>query len=248
MIAAADRVLDVPGRIPDRVFRGAPGYRRPDRGGAPSACHAPRLVAIVSRMLRTRCRPRKLADPHQDTAMISVWLHRASLYGQAGGRQHTALFPVLLCRRGDLPRHDARLECAVPPRRAAAAARHAGRSVMDFSWLPRYLPLLIEGFWRTIALMLISGILGTLLAVPVALAQVSGGRILGGLSRGLPTTSAARAPRPDLSSLFGVGDLLSHIRKCASPFLWPYLRGGLVCGDGVHHQRCASRAKSSAAA
>ena len=98
---------------------------------------------------------------------------------------------------------------------------------MDFSWLPRYLPLLIEGFWRTLALMLISGILGTLLAIPVALAQVSGGRILGGLSRGFTTTIRGTPLLVQIYLLYyGVGDLLSHIPEVRQSFLWPYLREG----------------------
>ena len=46
---------------------------------------------------------------------------------------------------------------------------------MDFSWLEEYGPLLLAGLLRTLELMALSGLLGFALAVPVALAQVSGG-------------------------------------------------------------------------
>jgi polar amino acid transport system permease protein len=98
---------------------------------------------------------------------------------------------------------------------------------MDFDWLPRYLPLLIEGFWRTLALMLIAGLLGTLLAVPVALAQVTGGRVLGGLSRGFTTTIRGTPLLVQIYLLYyGVGDLLAQTPEIRQSFLWPYLREG----------------------
>jgi polar amino acid transport system permease protein len=98
---------------------------------------------------------------------------------------------------------------------------------MDFAWLPRYAPLLIEGFWRTIALTLIAAFFGTLLAIPVALAQVSGGRVLGGLSRGFTTTIRGTPLLVQIYLLYyGVGDLLSQMPEVRQSFLWPYLREG----------------------
>ena len=46
---------------------------------------------------------------------------------------------------------------------------------MDFAWLPKYAPVLIEGFWRTLILMGLSGFFGFLLAIPVGLAQTRPG-------------------------------------------------------------------------
>src|SRR3712207_8919129 len=46
----------------------------------------------------------------------------------------------------------------------------------------------VEGFWRTVLLVALSGLFGFLLAVPVGLAQASGGWTVAALSRGFTTT------------------------------------------------------------
>lgn len=98
---------------------------------------------------------------------------------------------------------------------------------MDFSWLAKYTPLLIEGFWRTIALMLISGVIGFALAIPVALAQVSGGRVLAGLARGFTTIIRGTPLLVQVYLIYyGVGDILSRMPEVRQSFLWPYLREG----------------------
>jgi len=98
---------------------------------------------------------------------------------------------------------------------------------VDFSWLPEYLPLLIEGFWRTLALMLLSGALGIVLAVPVALAQASGGPISGALSRAFTTTIRGTPLLVQIYLLYyGVGDILAGIPEVRQSVLWPYLREG----------------------
>jgi polar amino acid transport system permease protein len=98
---------------------------------------------------------------------------------------------------------------------------------MDFGWLTEYGPLLVEGFWRTLALMLLSGVLGLALAIPVALAQAAGGRVLGGLSRGFTTTIRGTPLLVQIYLLYyGVGDLLAGVPEVRQSFLWPYLREG----------------------
>ncbi|HRX35261.1 MAG TPA: ABC transporter permease subunit [Aestuariivirga sp.] len=44
----------------------------------------------------------------------------------------------------------------------------------DWSWLPKNLPLLAKGLWLTILLLVLSVIIGFLLAVPIGLVQVTG--------------------------------------------------------------------------
>ena len=98
---------------------------------------------------------------------------------------------------------------------------------MEFGWVAEYAPLLIEGFWRTIALVLISGVLGLVLAVPVALAQAAGGRVLASLSRGFTTTIRGTPLLVQIYLLYyGIGDLLSGVPEIRQSFLWPYLREG----------------------
>src|SRR5688500_18392858 len=98
---------------------------------------------------------------------------------------------------------------------------------MEFGWLAEYLPLLVEGFWRTIALMGIAGVLGLALAIPVALAQAAGGRVLGGLSRGFTTTIRGTPLLVQIYLLYyGIGDLLAGVPEVRQSFLWPYLREG----------------------
>jgi polar amino acid transport system permease protein len=97
---------------------------------------------------------------------------------------------------------------------------------MDFGWLPKYLPLLVEGFWRTLILMALSGALGTLLAIPVGLAQATGG-VAGALSRGFTTTIRGTPLLVQVYLIYyGVGDLLAQTPAIRQSFLWPYLRDG----------------------
>ena len=45
---------------------------------------------------------------------------------------------------------------------------------MDWSWLPHYLPLIAYGLWLTMLLLVVSCVLGMLLAIPIGLVQVTG--------------------------------------------------------------------------
>jgi polar amino acid transport system permease protein len=97
---------------------------------------------------------------------------------------------------------------------------------MDFSWLDRYGPLLLEGFWRTLLLMALAGFFGVLLAVPVALAQLRPG-VLATLSRGFTTTIRGTPLLVQVYLIYyGVGDLLAQTPEIRQSFLWPFLRDG----------------------
>lgn len=104
---------------------------------------------------------------------------------------------------------------------------------MDFSWLDKgvYLSYLWEGFINTMLLVGISGTFGFLLAVLVALAQVSGPRPLAWLVRGYTTVIRGT---PLLLQLFffydGVGRLLPGIPGVQESMFWPILRDAFFYG------------------
>jgi polar amino acid transport system permease protein len=98
---------------------------------------------------------------------------------------------------------------------------------MDFSWLPKYLPLLLEGLWRTLLLMALAGLFGFILAIPVGLAQTSRYSVLALLSRAFTTTIRGTPLLVQFYLIYyGVGDLLAHTPEVRQSFLWPYLRNG----------------------
>ncbi len=97
---------------------------------------------------------------------------------------------------------------------------------MDFSWLPKYAPLLFEGFWRTLLLMALSGFFGFLLAIPVGLAQTRPG-LLSTLSRAFTTTIRGTPLLVQVYLIYyGLGDLFSQMPEIRQSALWPYLRDG----------------------
>jgi len=104
---------------------------------------------------------------------------------------------------------------------------------MDYSWLENgaYLGYLWEGFINTMILVALSGVLGFLLAVSVALAQVSGPRPLAWLARGYTTVIRGT---PLLLQLFffydGVGRLLPGIPGIQESMFWPILRDAFFYG------------------
>lgn len=104
---------------------------------------------------------------------------------------------------------------------------------MDFSWLsdPFFTGMLWQGFVNTLILVAVSGVLGFLIALAVAVAQISGPRSVVWLARGYTTVIRGT---PLLLQLFffydGVGRLISHFPGIAESFLWPVLRGGFFYG------------------
>ncbi|MBA3517291.1 MAG: ABC transporter permease subunit [Rhizobiales bacterium] len=100
---------------------------------------------------------------------------------------------------------------------------------MDFAWLPQYAPLLVEGFWRTLLLVAMSGFFGFLLAIPIGLAQASRRGLLSALSRGFTTTIRGTPLLVQVYLIYyGVGDLLAGMPEIRQSFLWPYLRDGFT--------------------
>jgi polar amino acid transport system permease protein len=98
---------------------------------------------------------------------------------------------------------------------------------MVWEWLPQYMPLLINGLWITISLLVFSCLLGMVFAVPLGLVQA------------LDTPYFARAARafctfirgtPLLVQIwllyFGLGSIFPMIPGIRQSFLWPVLREG----------------------
>lgn len=57
----------------------------------------------------------------------------------------------------------------------------------EWSWVGRYLPLLLKGLWLTILLLVLSVVLGGLLAIPIGLVQVTGPRWLAMIAKAFCT-------------------------------------------------------------
>ncbi|MDZ7749894.1 MAG: ABC transporter permease subunit [Halofilum sp. (in: g-proteobacteria)] len=104
---------------------------------------------------------------------------------------------------------------------------------MDYTWLtnPVYLAYLWEGFINTMILLAVSGVLGFVLAITLALMQITGPRPLAWLSRGITTVVRGT---PLLLQLFffydGVGRLLPQIPGVREMWIWPILRDPFFYG------------------
>ncbi|MDO1581266.1 ABC transporter permease [Rhizobium oryzicola] len=98
---------------------------------------------------------------------------------------------------------------------------------MNFDWLSRYLPLLLDGAIQTVSLLVISVSIGFVLAIGLAFARVSGGPIARNLARGYCTFLRGTPLLIQLWLLYyGVGSLLPMIPGIRQSFLWPILREG----------------------
>lgn len=98
---------------------------------------------------------------------------------------------------------------------------------MDFTWVPKYAPLLLNGLWLTIQLLVISCVLGFILAIPIGLVQVTGPRWLGWIARGFCTTIRGTPLLIQLWLLYyGLGSLFPQFPWIRDSFMWPVLREG----------------------
>lgn len=98
---------------------------------------------------------------------------------------------------------------------------------MEFFWLPKYGPLLLEGLWRTILLVVISGSFGFVFAVLVGLGRASRNTLL---SRSLLGFTSVIRGTPLLVQIFllyyGLGSVFAGTPAIRHSFLWPFLREG----------------------
>ncbi|MCM2441041.1 ABC transporter permease [Agrobacterium vitis] len=98
---------------------------------------------------------------------------------------------------------------------------------MDFSWIGNYWPLLLAGAWQTLALLVISVVLGFVMAIGLAFAQVSGGPVTRVLARSYSTFFRGTPLLIQLWLLYyGVGSLLPMIPGIRQSLIWPLLREG----------------------
>lgn len=104
----------------------------------------------------------------------------------------------------------------------------------DWTWLPRYFPLLVKGFWLTIQLLVLSCVFGMLLAIPIGLVQVTGPRWLAAIAKGYCTVIRGT---PLLVQLwlfyYGIGSLFPEIARTfpgfRENFMW------LIRLDGFYY-------------
>ena len=79
---------------------------------------------------------------------------------------------------------------------------------MRWEWLPQYLPLLAQGLYITLLLLVISVVAGFLLAIPIGLAQVTGPKSPRDLAQGFCTFIRGTPLLVQLYLLYyGVGSL-----------------------------------------
>ncbi|MBC8037478.1 MAG: ABC transporter permease subunit [Rhizobiales bacterium] len=100
--------------------------------------------------------------------------------------------------------------------------------VSRWDWLPRYLPLLLKGLYLTILLLVVSSVLGMILAVPIGLVQVTGPRWLAFLARWFCTIIRGTPLLIQIWLIYyGLGSLFPLIPELRQSFLWPVLREGI---------------------
>lgn len=98
---------------------------------------------------------------------------------------------------------------------------------MDFSWFPKYLPMIINGIWLTFLLLLISIVVGFILAVPIGLVQVTGPRWLKWIAASFCTVIRGTPLLIQLWLLYyGLGSFFPQIPWIRQSFMWPVLREG----------------------
>jgi polar amino acid transport system permease protein len=97
----------------------------------------------------------------------------------------------------------------------------------DWTWLAKYLPLLGNGLWLTIQLLVISMVFGVLLAIPVGLVQVTGPRWLAAIAKAYCTVMRGTPLLVQLWLLyFGLGSVFSAYPEIRQSVFWPILREG----------------------
>lgn len=97
----------------------------------------------------------------------------------------------------------------------------------NWSWVPKYLPLLVRGVWLTIILFVVSVFFGMLLAIPIGLVQVTGPAWLALPARWFCTIIRGTPLLVQLWLLYyGLGSLFPLIPELRNSFLWPVLREG----------------------
>jgi polar amino acid transport system permease protein len=96
---------------------------------------------------------------------------------------------------------------------------------LRWDWLPKYLPLIGEGIWRTLWLLAVTTFFGFFLAIPLGLAQAAGPWYLAAPARVFCTVIRGTPLLLQLWLLYyGLGSLFPQFPAIRQSELWPYLR------------------------
>ncbi len=107
----------------------------------------------------------------------------------------------------------------------AAALVVSTAMFMRWDWLPNYLGMAAAGLWRTIWILVVTTVLGFLLAVPLGLVQVTGPRWLAAPALAFCTVIRGTPLLLQLWLLyFGLGSLFPQYPWIRDSDLWPILR------------------------
>lgn len=98
---------------------------------------------------------------------------------------------------------------------------------MVWSWVPQYLPQLLNGLWLTILLLVTSMFFGFLMAIPLGLAQAAGPKWLAWPARAFCTFIRGTPLLVQIWFMYyGLGILFPLIPGLRESFMWPLLREG----------------------
>lgn len=123
-----------------------------------------------------------------------------------------------------------RLEGWLQPHRigliAVALALFTSAAVfMRWDWLPNYYGLILAGLWRTIWILVVTCVIGFMLALPLGLAQAAGPRWLAWPAKAFCTVIRGTPLLLQLWLLyFGLGSLFPQFPWIRQSEMWPYLR------------------------
>ncbi|MDX1742069.1 MAG: ABC transporter permease [Ruegeria sp.] len=96
---------------------------------------------------------------------------------------------------------------------------------LRWDWIPKYAPLALQGLWTTVWLLVVTTVLGFLLAVPLGLAQAVGPWYLATPARVFCTIIRGTPLLLQIWLLYyGLGSLFPQYPWIRSSELWPYLR------------------------
>lgn len=96
---------------------------------------------------------------------------------------------------------------------------------LRWDWIPTYAPLAMHGLWVTVWILVVSTVLGFLLAVPLGLAQAVGPWYLSVPARVFCTVIRGTPLLLQIWLLYyGLGSLFPQFPWIRSSELWPYLR------------------------
>ena len=96
---------------------------------------------------------------------------------------------------------------------------------LRWDWLADYAPLMVEGIWNTIWILVVTSVLGMVLAIPLGLAQAAGPWYLAAPARAFCTVIRGTPLLLQLWLLYyGLGSLFPQFPWIRQSELWPILR------------------------